>query len=67
MIYYLIENENGFETLVFEGTEEEARREKIRFEENCDSGAPEDKEPWPRTTYYILPETEWTKPIGCMH
>ena len=67
MIYYLIENTNGFETLAFEGTAEEAQREKLRLEEELNAAASEDNEPWPRTKYYILPETEWTKPIGTMH
>lgn len=67
MIYYLIENTNGFETLAFEGTAEEAQREKIRLEEKLNAGASEDNEPWLKTKYYILPETEWTKPFGSMH
>lgn len=67
MVYYLIENENGFETLVFEGSEEEALREKVRLERCASRGVSGHKEPWRGVTYYVLPETEWTRPIGCMH
>ena len=68
MLYYVIENTNGFEELVFQGTMEEAERERVRRISSLDSGATlEGERTWPRTKYYVLPETEWKMEIGVMH
>lgn len=67
MVYYVIENRNGFEELVFKGTMEEAESQKSLLEER-QRASQEGRHPeWPRVKYYVFPETEWRMEIGTMH
>jgi hypothetical protein len=65
VLYYLIENKNGFEGLVFQGSRDEAEAEKSRREAGGGTGT--ELEAWLRTRYYVVPENEWTHEIGAMH
>jgi hypothetical protein len=67
MIYYVVENKNGFEQTVFQGTCEEAEEEKTRRESYTACVNQEVPGHWLSPKYYVVPETEHTPEIGAMH
>lgn len=61
MLYYLIENKNGFEDPLHAGTITELERKKLQLENEL---APKRHEKqleqvWETVTYYIVPKREW--------
>lgn len=61
MLYYLIENKNGFEAPLRAGTMMELEREKLQLEKESvlQYNRMKPQQIWESIAYYIVPKREW--------